>query len=62
MLRSDESNTIERALGCPQTKKASYFERISFATKKKDPFEDKAKGDIWIVAGNKLLKKKTYKE
>lgn len=58
MLRSDESNILTVALGLPTIKKATYFERISLGSPKKDPFEGKVSGDIWKVLGNKLLKRK----
>jgi hypothetical protein len=57
MLRSNESNVAEIALGLPITKKASYFDRVNFGCKKIDPFEGKATGDIWKVEGDKLLRK-----
>jgi hypothetical protein len=59
MLRSDESNTLEKALNLPVTKKACYFERASTGVTKKDPFEGKVDGDVWKVQGNKLMRKKT---
>lgn len=61
MLRVDESNVLENALDLPVTKKASYFDRISFGCAKKDPFEGKVDGDVWKVQGNKLLRKKPEK-
>lgn len=61
MLRTNESNVLERALNLPVTKKASYFERISFGCPKKDPFKDKVDDNIWKVQGNKLLRKKSEK-
>jgi hypothetical protein len=59
MLRSDESNILEKVLDLPITKKATYFERVNFACAKKDPFEGRVDADVWKVIGNKLLKKKT---
>lgn len=61
MFRSDESKVLEKALGLPVTRKASYFERISFGTPKKDPFEGKVDGNVWRVQGNKLFRKKSKK-
>ena len=58
MLRSDESNILEKILGNQEIKKKSYFERINFSCKKKDPFENKADGNVWLIKGNKLLRKK----
>lgn len=57
MLRSDQSNTLEKALGLPVIKKATYFERISGPIQKKDPFKGKVDSDVWQIKGNKLLKK-----
>lgn len=57
MLRIDESNVLANALDLPITKKSSYFERISFGSPKKDPFEGKVDGNVWKVQGNKLLRK-----
>jgi hypothetical protein len=62
MLRSEESNILEKALGNTEIKKKSYFERVNFSCKKKDPFENKADGNVWKVQGNKLLRKKTKEE
>lgn len=64
MLRSDESKVIERALNSENNleKEASYFERISFGSPKKDPFEGEVSGDIWKIQGNKILKRKNNKE
>ncbi|MDD5649669.1 MAG: hypothetical protein PHF86_04515 [Candidatus Nanoarchaeia archaeon] len=59
MLRVDESNVLAKAMGLPITKKATYFERISFNTVKKDPFEGKTDNNVWKMQGNKLLKKKS---
>jgi hypothetical protein len=59
MLRADQSNVLEKALGFPTIKKATYFERISFGASKKDPFEGRVDGDVWKIVGNKLLRKKT---
>ena len=59
MLRSDESNILEKALDFDEIKKATYFERVNFACAKKDPFEGKVDSNVWKVMGNKLLKKKT---
>lgn len=59
MLRTDESNVLAAALKLPEVKKASYFERISFGSPKKDPFEGRVDNNIWKVQGNKLLKRKT---
>jgi hypothetical protein len=61
MLRAEESNVLARALNLPTTKKATYFERISFGSPKKDPFEGQVSGNIWKIQGNKLLKKKSKK-
>ena len=59
MLRSDESNLLEKTLGLPVTKKANYFERVNFGSSaKKDPFEGRVDSDVWKVQGNKLLRKK----
>ena len=63
MLRSDESNILEKALGLSITKKATYFERVNFlGCTKKDPFKEKADGNVWKVVGNKLLRKKSKEE
>lgn len=59
MLRADESNVLEKALGLPIVKKATYFERISLGSPKKDPLEGRVDDDVWRISGNKLLKKKT---
>lgn len=59
MLRSDESNILEKALNLPIIKKISYLERINLDSHKKDPFEGKIDGDVWKVKGNKLLRKKS---
>jgi hypothetical protein len=59
MLRSDESNVLENIFGNQEIKKKSYFERINFSCKKKDPFENKVDGNVWLIKGNKLLRKKT---
>lgn len=61
MLRSDESNVLEKALDLPVTKKACYFER-AFSTAKIDPFEGKVDNDVWKVQGNKLLRKVSKEE
>jgi len=57
MLRSDESNILEKALDFNEIKKATYFERVNFGCSKKDPFEGKVSANIWKVEGNKLLRK-----
>lgn len=59
MLRSDESNVLEKVLELPQTKKANYFERISLGSHKKDPFEGRVDDNVWKVQGTKLLRRKT---
>ncbi|MDD5650293.1 MAG: hypothetical protein PHF86_07755 [Candidatus Nanoarchaeia archaeon] len=60
MLRIDQSNVVENALGLPKIKEASsYFERISFGSPKKDPLEGRVDDDVWRIVGNKLLRKKT---
>lgn len=59
MLRADQSNVLENALGQSVIKKATYFERISFGSPKKDPLEGRVDSDVWRIEGNKLLKKKT---
>jgi len=60
MLRSDQSNVLENALGLPLIKKASYFERVCFGAKE-DPFKEEQtiEQDIWKVNGNQLLRKKS---
>lgn len=62
MLRSDESNVLEKVLELPQTKKANYFERISLGSPKKDPFEGRVDDNVWKVQGTKLLRRKTEDE
>jgi len=62
MLRSDESNALERILGCEPIKKKSYFERVNWGYTKKDPFEGKVDNNIWKVQGDKLLRKKSKEE
>lgn len=63
MLRTEESNVLERALGCPQIKKATYFDRVSFlGSPKKDPFEGRVDGEVWTIQGNKLLRKISKEE
>jgi hypothetical protein len=62
MLRFDESNVLEKVLDLPQTKKASYFERVSLGSPKKDPFEGRVDDNVWKVEGTKLLRKKTGDE
>lgn len=57
MLRSEESNVLEKALDLPIIKKANYFERISFINTKKDPLEGKVDGNVWKIQGNKLLRR-----
>lgn len=64
MLKSNESKVIERALSYENNleKEASYFERISLGSSKKDPFEGEVSADIWKIQGNKILKRKNNKE
>lgn len=42
-------------------KKAFGIERISQGFKKEDPFEGKVDGNVWIIKGKKLLKRKISK-
>lgn len=56
MSRSNESKFLDSLI----TKKSFYFDRVSDGIKKEDPFKDRMV-NIWKVKGNKLLRKKGFK-